>query len=118
MRLLNINYTEYITNEEVRSSIKLEICQYEELLSTIKKRKLKLCGHVTRSTRLSKTILQGTVRGGRKCGGQRKRWEHNVAEWSNLSDSECLRLTGDRIRWRKVVSTSTMALLRPPEIMG
>ena len=25
--------------------------------------------------------------GGRKRGGQRKEWEHNVAEWSNLSSS-------------------------------
>ena len=56
-RLLNINYTDHIINEEVRNRIKLEIGQYEELLYTVKKRKLKWYGHVTRSTGLSKPIL-------------------------------------------------------------
>ena len=37
-RHLNINYTDHITNEEVRRRIKLEIGQYEELLSTVKNR--------------------------------------------------------------------------------
>ena len=86
--------------------------------NTVKKRTLKWYGHVTRSTCLSSiTILQRTVRGGRKRGGQRKRWGHNVAVWANLSDSESLRLTGDRSRRRGVVSKYMMAPLRPPEVM-
>ena len=72
-RLLNINYIDHITNEEVKRRIRLESGQYEELLSTVKKRKLKWYGHVTRASGLSKTIMQGTVRGGRKRGGQRKK---------------------------------------------
>ena len=40
-RLLNINYIDQITNEEVKRRIRLEIGQYEKLLSTVKKRKLK-----------------------------------------------------------------------------
>ena len=87
------------------------------MFSTVKKRKLKWYGHVTRSTGLS-TILQGTVRGGRKRGGQRKLWEHNLAEWTNSSTSESLRLTGDRSRRREVVPKCMMAPLRPPEVMG
>ena len=117
-RLLNINYIDHITNEEVKRRIRLEICQYEELLSTVKKRKLKWYGHVTRASGLSKTIMQGTVRGGRKRGGQLKRWEHNISEWTNLSSAETLMLAGDRSRWRKVVSKAMMAPLRPPEVMG
>ena len=70
-RLLNIIYIDHITNEEVKRRIILEIGQYEELLSTVKKRKLKWYGHVTRASGLSKTIMQGTVRGGLKRGGQR-----------------------------------------------
>ena len=87
-RLLNINYIDHITNEEVKRRIRLEIGQYEELLSTVKKRKLKWYGHVTRASGLSKTIMQGTVRGGRKRGDQRKRWEHNISEWTNLSSAK------------------------------
>ena len=28
--------------------------------------------------------LQGTVKGGRRQGGQRKRWEDNIREWTDL----------------------------------
>ena len=39
----------------------------------VKRRKLQWCGHVFRSSRLVKTILQGTVKGARRQGRQRKR---------------------------------------------
>ena len=33
---------------------------------------------------MAKTILQGTVKGERRQGRQRKRWEDNVREWTDL----------------------------------
>ena len=33
---------------------------------------------------LAKTILKGTVKGGRRQGRQRKRWEDNTMEWTGL----------------------------------
>ena len=39
-----------------------------EDLTTVKRRKLQWYGHVSRSLGLAKTILQGTVKGGRKQG--------------------------------------------------
>ena len=36
------------------------------------------------SSGLTKTILQGTAKGGRKRGRQRKRWEDNIKEWTGL----------------------------------
>ena len=33
---------------------------------------------------LAKTILQGTVKGGRRQGRQRKRWEDNIRGWTCL----------------------------------
>ena len=39
-RVLGISYTEHITNEEVRATITKHVKQYEELLTTTKKRKL------------------------------------------------------------------------------
>ena len=33
---------------------------------------------------LTKTILQGTVKGGRRQGRQRKRLEDNIREWTGL----------------------------------
>ena len=39
---------------------------YEDLLTSIKKKKLRWYGHVARSGGLAKTIMQGTVQGGSK----------------------------------------------------
>jgi siroheme synthase (precorrin-2 oxidase/ferrochelatase) len=81
-QILGISYTEHITNEEVRRTITQHIDHYEDLLTTVKKRKLRWYGHTTRTCGLSKTILQGTMRGKRVQGRQRKRWTDNIAEWT------------------------------------
>ena len=71
-KLLGISYRDHITNQEVKARIGNAIGPYEDLLTTVKRRKLKWYGHVTRSSGLAKTILQGTVQGGRRRGRQRK----------------------------------------------
>ena len=48
-RLLNISYKDHITNEEVRRKIQAVIGEYDELLTLVKKRKLRWFGHVLRS---------------------------------------------------------------------
>ena len=65
-RLLNISYKDHIINEEVRRKIQAADGEYDELLTLVKKRKLRWFGHVSRSSCLAKTILQGTVKGKRK----------------------------------------------------
>ena len=77
-RILNISYKDHVTNEEVRRKIQAAIGEYDELLTLVKKRKLRWFGHVSRSSGLAKTILQGTVKGKRKRGRQKKRWEDNI----------------------------------------
>ena len=78
----NISCTKHVTNEEVRNRIKHVIGPYEEyLLTTVKRKKHKWNGHVSRSSDPSKTILKGTVSGNRRRRGQRKRWEDNIKEW-------------------------------------
>ena len=83
-KLLGISYRDHMTNEEVRARIGRAIGSYEDLLTTVKRRKLKWYGHVTRSSGLAKTILQGTVQRGRRRGRQRKRWEDSIKEWTGL----------------------------------
>ena len=83
-RLLNISYKNHVTNEEVRRKIQAAIGEYDELLTLVKKRKLRWFGHVSRSSGLAKTILQGTVKGKRKRGRQKKRWEDNIIEWTRM----------------------------------
>ena len=72
-KILRISYKDHVTNEEVRAKIQQAIGPHEDLLTTVKRRKLQWYGHVSRSSGLAKTILQGTLKGGRKQGGQRKR---------------------------------------------
>ena len=71
-KLLGISCRDHITNEEVKARIGNAIGPYEDLLTTVKRRKLKWYGHVTRSSGLAKTIVQGTVQGGRRRGRQMK----------------------------------------------
>ena len=90
-RLLGISYKDHITDEEMRSRIRKAIGPYEELLSTVKRRKMKWYLHVTRASGLAKTVLQGTVWGGRRRGRQRKRWEDNIRDWTGLKLSDVVR---------------------------
>ena len=46
-RLLNIWYKDHVTNEEVRRKIQAAIGEYDELLTLIKKRKLRWFGYVS-----------------------------------------------------------------------
>ena len=55
--------------------IQAAIGEYDELLTLVKKRKLRWFGQVSRSSGLAKTILRGTVKGKRKRGRQKKRWD-------------------------------------------
>ena len=71
-RLLNISYKDHATNEEVRRKIQAAIGEYENLLTLVKKRKPRWFGHVSRSSGLAKTILQGTVKGKEKEADRRR----------------------------------------------
>ena len=71
-RLLNISYKDHVTNEEVRRKIQAAIGEYDELLTLVKIRKLNWFGHVSRSSGLAKTILQGTVTGKEKKADRRR----------------------------------------------
>ena len=51
---------------------------------------LKWFGRVPRSAGLAKTILQGTVQGGRRRGRQKKRWENNISEWTGFKFCDAL----------------------------
>ena len=63
-KILRISNKEHVTNEKVRAKIQQAIGRHEDLLTIVKRRKLQWYGHVSRSSGLAKTILQGTVKGG------------------------------------------------------
>ena len=116
-KLLGISYRDHITNQEVKARIGNAIEPYEDLLTSVKKKsKLKWYGHVTRSSGLAKTILQGTVQGGRRRGRQRKRWEDNIKEWPGLEWNILLPKAENREEWRKLVVKSTVVPQRSARV--
>ena len=60
-KLLCILHRNHITNEEMKARTENAIGPYENLLTSVKRRKLKWYGLVTRSSGLAKIILRGTV---------------------------------------------------------
>ena len=64
-KILRILYEDDVTNEEVREKIQQAIRPREDRLTIVKRCKLQWYGHVSRSSGLAKTVLQGTVKGGR-----------------------------------------------------
>ena len=117
-KLLGITYREHITNEEVRNRTRQAIGPHEDLLTTVKQQKLRWYGHITRSSGLAKTVMQGTVQGGRRRGRQRKGWEDNKPEWTGLTLGAAMRKAERREEWRELVAKSSVVPQRSTETTG
>ena len=109
---MNIFYKDHVTNEEVRRKIQEAIEEYDELLTLVKKRKLRWFGYVSRSSGLAKTILQGTVKGNRNSrhtGG--KIISKSGQEWTLPAQLGQLKTGQD-------VANSSVVPRRPSKVMG
>ena len=115
-RILGINYKDHITNVEVRDRIKIAAGPQEELLKTVKKRKLRWFGHTTRSEGLAKTILQETVPWKRGRGRPRRTWMDDIRDWTGLSGSALQARAHHREEWRKLVHVASSVPQRPPRL--
>ena len=112
-KILHISYKGHVTNKKVCTKIQQAIGPHEHLLTIVKRRKLQWYGHVSCSSGLAKTILHGTVKGGRRQGRQKKRWEDNIREWTGLEFGKCQRAVENREKWRKLVAKSSVVPQRP-----
>ena len=63
-KILRISYKDHVTKEKVYAKIERAIRPHKDL--TIKRCKLQWCRHLSCSSGLAKTILQGTEKGGKK----------------------------------------------------
>ena len=72
------------------------------LMTTLMRCKLQLYS-VSHSSGLAKTVLLGTVKGGRWQGRQRKKWEDDIREWTGLEFAKSQRAVENREKWRKLV---------------
>ena len=117
-RLSNISYKDHVNNEEVRRKIQTAIGEYDELLTLVKKRKLRWFGHVSRSSGLAKTTLQGTVKRKGKGGRQKKSWEDNIKEWTGMDFASSTRDAENRTRWKGIVANPSVVPRLPSKVMG
>ena len=99
-KILHISYEDHVTNENVHAKIQQAVGPHKDLLTTVKSCKLQWYGNVSRSSGQAKTILQGTVKGGRRQGRQRKRWEDNIREWTGMEFAKSQRAVENRGKWR------------------
>ena len=52
--------------------------------------------------------MLGTVKGGRRHGRQKKRWEDNIRKWTGLEFAKSQRALENREKWRKLVVKSSV----------
>ena len=95
-KILRISYKDHVTIEEVRAKIPQAIGPHEDLVTIVNRRELQWYGHVSRSSGLAKTILQGTVKGGRRQSRQRERWEDTIKKWTGLEFAKSQRAVENR----------------------
>ena len=105
-RLLNISYKDHVTNKEVRNRIQNAIGVHDDL-TTVKKWKLSWYGHISGSSGMAKTILQGTMKRARWRGRQKNRWEDNIKEWMGMGFGDSLRAVEDTEGWKGIIATSS-----------
>ena len=56
--------------------------------------------------------MQGTVKGGRRPGRQRKRWK-DIREWKGLEFAKSQRAVENREKWGKLAAKSSVVPQRP-----
>ena len=111
-RHLNIFYKDHVTNEEVRSRIQNVTGVHDDLLTMIKKRKLRWYGHISRSSGMARQFCRGQWNERR----QKKRREYNIKEWTRMEFGDSLRTTEDRERWKGTAATSSVVPRRPSRL--
>ena len=112
-KILRISYKDHVTNEKVLAKIQQAIGPHEDLLTTVKRPKLQCVSH---TSGLAKTILQGTVKGERRQGRQRKLWEDNIRGWTGLEFGKSQRAVENREKLRKLVAKSSVVPQRPSQL--
>ena len=58
----------------------------------------------------------GSVKGARRRGRQKKRWENNIKEWTGMGFGDSLRAAEDREGWKGIVAMSSVGPRRPPRL--
>ena len=58
----------------------------------------------------------GALKGARRRERQKKKWEDNIKEWTQMEFGDSLRAAENREGWKGIVATSSVVLRRPPRL--
>ena len=58
------------------------------------------------------------MKGKRKRGRQKKRWEDNIKEWTGMDFASSTRADENRSSWKGNVANSSVVPRRPSKVMG
>ena len=105
-----------MSNEEVRNRIQNAIGANDNLLPMVKKRKRRWYGHISRSSGMAKTVLQGTMKGTRRRGRQKKIWKDNnvIKELTVMEFGDSLWVAEDRARFNVICGAQTTIKVKGP----
>ena len=92
-KILRILNKGRVTNEAVRAKIQQAIEPYEDLLITVKRRKLQWYGHVSCSSGLAKTILQ-------ECKGEEDKADRGRGGKTTSGNGQAWSSASPRGQWR------------------
>ena len=101
-RMLRISWTHHVTNENVLQ----RIGHQQELLKTVKQRKLAYFGHIMRNEKyhILQLIMQGKVKGRRGPGRRRTSWLKNLRQWTGKTSLELFRGAVNKVIWTRVIA--------------
>ena len=114
-KILCISYKDHVTSEEVRAKIQHAIGPQEDL-DHRKETQTAVVWTCLPFIRSGQTILQGTVKGGRRQDRQRKRWEDSIWEWTGREFAKSQSAVENRGKWRKVLAKSSVVPQRPSRL--
>ena len=99
MRMMTgVKLSDRITIKSLRERTKLASIETE-----IKKRKIRLFGHLKRQkSGVVKICIEGMVNGKRKQGRPQRRWRDDIKQWINRSWTDINAMTKDRKKWREL----------------